>query len=443
MEASKKTSAISPSAKKVSKNATKEIVKEAFVTQENVSKRKAIKLENIQTQSNDKRNDLNGPVLWFDTATLHEMSPADDIYARIINLQYSGIILYLEHYATFVKTVPARMKVIVKLRDEKEFNAFISEHSSTILKEDSERFIIWYGDTAGIKQLKEAGHLTCYSKYVDDNASLHDSIYEGLDADYLSVKFKDPTNIPLELVIASLQKTGTILMKEITDPCDTDDALVTLGVMEYGAEGVVFSPNDQQHLDAFVTGINGRQYPNMNLEVGRVVSTSSVGMGYRACIDTATLFDDDEGILVGSTSEGGILCCPEVYFLPYMELRPFRVNAGAVHSYVYNVEDKTDYMSELKAGSPVMLVKKDGSVRTVPVGRMKIEKRPLRLIEVAFDSGKTVNVMMQDDWHVRIFSDKGTPLNISELKEGDKVLGYTTESGRHVGIKIDENIIEK
>jgi len=34
-------------------------------------------------------------------------------------------------------------------------------------------------------------------------------------------------------------------------------------------------------------------------------------------------------------------------------------------------------------------------------------------------------------------------LNISELKAGHKVLGYVTESGRHVGIKINESIIEK
>jgi len=166
-------------------------------------------------------------------------------------------------------------------------------------------------------------------------------------------------------------------------------------------------------------------------------------MGYRACIDTGTLFDDDEGMLVGSTSQGGILCCPEVYFLPYMELRPFRVNAGAVHSYVYNTNDRTDYMSELKAGSNVMLVNSKGRVRTAPVGRVKIEKRPLRIIEVEFPNGEEVNVIMQDDWHVRIFSDKAKPLNISELKAGDKVLGYVTEVGRHVGIKIDENIIEK
>ena len=260
---------------------------------------------------------------------------------------------------------------------------------------------------------------------------------------YLWILFRDPTNIPLELVIASLQSTGTILMKEIKDPANVDDAIVSYGVMEYGAEGVIFSPRDHQVMTRFLEQMSEAEHANLSIQVGTVVESRPVGMGYRACIDTSTLFEPDEGMLVGSTSQGGLLCCPEVFFLPYMELRPFRVNAGAVHSYVFNTDNRTDYMSELKAGSPVMLVNSKGRVRRASVGRMKIEQRPLRLIEVEFAGKERVNILMQDDWHVRVFSDAAKPLNISELKPGDKVLGYVTEPGRHVGIKINETIIEK
>ena len=37
----------------------------------------------------------------------------------------------------------------------------------------------------------------------------------------------------------------------------------------------------------------------------------------------------DEGMIVGSTSAGGIFVCIETHNLPYMELRSFLVNAGA------------------------------------------------------------------------------------------------------------------
>jgi 3-dehydroquinate synthase II/3-amino-4-hydroxybenzoic acid synthase len=352
--------------------------------------------------------------------------------------------LYLKNIDAFIDTVPARMLIILRLNSKEELAEFKKSKIAARFKKDkSKRLVVAYNDVDTLITLREESLTTCYECYVDDQESLHSSIYDGLKADYLTILFKDPTNIPLELVIASLQKTNTILMKNITDSSDVDDAIVTLGVMEYGAEGVIFSPTNHEILDNFVNRLANKQHPELPLQVGTVKATYPVGMGYRACIDTGTLFDDDEGILVGSTSGGGILCCPEVYFLPYMELRPFRVNAGAVHSYVYNVNDRTDYMSELKAGSSVMLVNSKGRVRTAPVGRMKIEQRPLRLIEVVFPGGEEINVIMQDDWHVRIFSGDGKPLNISHLQPGDKVMGYTTESGRHVGIKIDESIIEK
>jgi 3-amino-4-hydroxybenzoic acid synthase len=212
--------------------------------------------------------------------------------------------------------------------------------------------------------------------------------------------------------------------------------------MESGADGVIFSPTSHDVFDEFQRRLDREKYAAIQLGVGSVVDARPVGMGFRACIDTATLFGRNEGILVGSTSQGGLLCCAEVFHLPYMELRPFRVNAGAIHSYVYGVANQTAYMSELKVGSRAMIVTTAGGVRTAPIGRMKIEKRPLRLIRAEFSNERTVNVLLQDDWHVRVFSDEGLPLNISEIKPGDKVLGYVTEMGRHVGIKIDETIIE-
>jgi 3-amino-4-hydroxybenzoic acid synthase len=421
----------------------KKEIKKPFVTDENVSNRQAVKLSNINT-STSKRENLNRPEVWFDSALLAVQTPADDIFARIINFNYTGLIVHMDSVEKLLPAIPKQMKVILKIESKDNIAELTNNTALKQFKGDkSNRFIVGFNDVETLIKLKSEGFNTCYNCYVDDNDSLHSAINDGLNFDYLAIHFKDPTNIPLELVIASLQKTGTILLKQIDTPVNVDDAIVTLGVMEYGAEGVIFSPQSHDVLDEFMSRLDNAQQANINIQVGTIKSTSTIGMGYRACIDTATLFDDDEGMLVGSTSQGGILCCPEVYFLPYMELRPFRINAGGVHSYVYNTDDRTDYMSELKAGSPIMIVNSKGRVRTAPVGRMKIEKRPLRLIEVEFANGKEVNVIMQNDWHVRIFSDKSLPLNISELKPGDKVMGYITETGRHVGIKIDENILEK
>jgi 3-amino-4-hydroxybenzoic acid synthase len=212
--------------------------------------------------------------------------------------------------------------------------------------------------------------------------------------------------------------------------------------MEVGADGVLFSPQTNAQYDALASQLAARRSTRVELEEATVVRSEPIGMGYRSCIDLATMFSPTEGMLVGSTSQGAILCCPEVFFLPYMELRPFRVNAGAVHSYVYNLDNRTDYMTELRAGSPVMVVGNDGAVRRAAVGRMKAEVRPLRLLEVEFKGGERANIIMQDDWRVCFFWADAWPLNITELKVGDKVLGHLAKPGRHVGISVDEHIVE-
>ncbi|WP_083272494.1 3-dehydroquinate synthase II [Pseudomonas sp. ENNP23] len=426
---------------------TKEVtVPQDFETPETISRRSSVRLANIRKAGESKRTANDSQLVWFDSAQLASKRPDDGIFVRVINSLYTGIVLYMDNLAELLPAVPARMHVVLRLRNATELKAFREGPDFEAFKKGAaaRNRSVALNDAEVLAELGQDGLLTCFTSYVDDRDSLLGAIDQGLRFNYLWILFRDPTNIPLELVIASLQPTSTVLMKEIKAPTDVDDAIVSYGVMEYGAEGVIFSPRDHGVMSEFLARMSQAQsYANLNIQVGTVIDSRPVGMGYRACIDAATLFEPDEGMLVGSTSQGGVLCCPEVYFLPYMELRPFRVNAGAVHSYVFNTDNRTDYMSELKAGSPIMIVNSKGRVRRAAVGRMKIEQRPLRLIEVEFPGKERVNVLMQDDWHVRIFSDAAKPLNISELKPGDKVLGYVTEPGRHVGIKINESIIEK
>ncbi|WP_301153315.1 3-dehydroquinate synthase II [Metapseudomonas otitidis] len=421
-------------------------VPQDFETPETISRRSSVRLANIRKAGESKRTANDSQLVWFDSAQLASKRPDDGIFVRVINSLYTGIVLYMDNLAELLPAVPARMHVVLRPRNAAELKAFREGPEFDAFKKGAaaRNRSVALNDAEALAELGQDGLLTCFTSYVDDRDSLLGAIDQGLRFNYLWILFRDPTNIPLELVIASLQPTSTVLMKEIKAPTDVDDAIVSYGVMEYGAEGVIFSPRDHGVMSEFLARMSQAQsYANLNIQVGTVIDSRPVGMGYRACIDAATLFEPDEGMLVGSTSQGGVLCCPEVYFLPYMELRPFRVNAGAVHSYVFNTDNRTDYMSELKAGSPIMIVNSKGRVRRAAVGRMKIEQRPLRLIEVEFPGKERVNVLMQDDWHVRIFSDAAKPLNISELKPGDKVLGYVTEPGRHVGIKINESIIEK
>jgi len=89
-----------------------------------------------------------------------------------------------------------------------------------------------------------------------------------------------------------------------------------------------------------------------------------------------------------------------------------------------------------------MCVDKDGKSRLASIGRIKIEIRPLLRIVAKFQD-VSVNVMVQDDWNIRILAPEGKTLNASNIAPGDKVLGYVCNPGRHAGIQINEFIEEK
>jgi 3-dehydroquinate synthase II/3-amino-4-hydroxybenzoic acid synthase len=406
-----------------------------------MEKRERIRLLKVDGDKNRLLEKSDTAVLWYDTRALDGAPDAGAILAKLTDIRYTGIVLYRQNFESIAPRIPARMQIVLHADDEQDL-VEIQHTDAFAIANGARAVVVASGEHEVLAAARNRGLPTCYRAYVDDGESLHGSIRGGAGHAYLMVRFRDPTNIPLELVIASLQASHTVLIKEIGDPNDVDDAIVTLGVMEVGADGVMYSPRSFALLAELTSRLEAREVTRVDIQEATVLRSEPVGMGYRSCIDVATLFDPKEGMIVGSTSQGGILCCPEVYFLPYMELRPFRVNAGAVHSYVYNVGNRTDYMSELRAGSSIMIADHTGKVRRAPVGRMKTEVRPLRLIEAQFASGEKVNVVMQDDWHVRIFSADAKPLNITALKAGDKILAHLAKPGRHVGISVDEHIIE-
>jgi 3-dehydroquinate synthase II/3-amino-4-hydroxybenzoic acid synthase len=253
------------------------------------------------------------------------------------------------------------------------------------------------------------------------------------------VELTSETNIPLELLIAKLQTSDTVLLKQVTA---FQDAEVVFGILEAGCDGILLNSENIQEIAKFDRFVAKEELGKLELIKGKVVNVQHVGMGFRACIDTTDIMNKNEGMIVGSTSNGGLLVSSETHFLPYMELRPFRVNAGAVHSYIWVPGNMTNYLTELRAGKRVLSVDTQGNSREVVVGRSKIEKRPLLKIEVEGE-GIRVNTIVQDDWHIRIFGGNGEPVNASTIREGDELLAYISPGARHVGIKIDEAIEER
>jgi 3-dehydroquinate synthase II len=381
-------------------------------------------------------------VLWYDSRALAPLADANRaaVVQRVMQKRFNGFILYADNFRDYGAVNSSRVRRVLHLDSKAQWNEVEGAIAPAAAADRIAIHVISSGDAAVLALAAAAGYPTCLRTHVDDAQSLHASFRNGRNHPYLLVSFKDSTNIPLELVIAELHPTNTVLLKETGS--DIDDGAIALGVLELGSDGVVVTFSTMPEFDAFFSKLDSRKGSKFEIEVGTIVKTTHLGPGFRACIDTTHLFEPNEGILVGSTSTGGFLCCPEVFHLPYMELRPFRINAASVHSYVFQSNDRTSYISELRAGSALTAIDQHGNSREIFVGRVKTEIRPLILIEAVFPGERKVNIIMQDDWHVRIFSDKAQPLNVTELKPGDRVLGFGTTPGRHVGVKVDEHIFE-
>jgi 3-dehydroquinate synthase II len=180
----------------------------------------------------------------------------------------------------------------------------------------------------------------------------------------------------------------------------------------------------------------------VKLCAARVTQVRQLGMGDRVCIDTCTSMTMGEGMLVGNSSAALFLVHAESVENPYVAPRPFRVNAGGIHAYTLLPGGKTKYLSELKTGDEALIVRHEGTTHPTIVGRVKIEKRPMLLVE-AEAKGKPVSLILQNAETIRLVKPGGAPVSVVELEKGTEVLVYMEEAGRHFGIKVAETITEK
>ncbi|MFM0069139.1 3-dehydroquinate synthase II [Paraburkholderia aspalathi] len=300
--------------------------------------------------------------------------------------------------------------------------------------------------------------------------------------DFVVIDIEHATYIPYELLLAKVEGRATTILRSVpikglqSVVGHVDQSLNAFATMEQGV-GVLFRPEEPESIRALSRNLRGRQSSVLDLVHAEVVQVQHTGLGSRVCVDTTTLMTADEGIVVGSTGWGGILVSSETHLLPHMNLREFRVNAGAVHSYVWSKDGKAIYLSELEAGSEVLCVNRAGSARVVTVGRAKIERRPMLKIvcrisverlprqirEAAARDAELkravtpdgegiagaderyvyINTFLQNDWHVRVMGAEGKVRHCTLLQPGTFVLAHVDFPGRHTGIRVTEHIIEK
>jgi len=290
-----------------------------------------------------------------------------------------------------------------------------------------------------LAQLKKEGKKTVFQVTIkgkeDENRAAKAA---ELGVDYVIINCHDWRVIPLENLIAK----GRGKSKLIAEVATADDAKVVLEALELGTDGVLLQTGNSAELEKTIKLIKN-QLPKMGLTTGKILSVKPIGTGARVCVDTVDLMVPGEGMLVGCQSAGFFLVEAEVSETPYVQSRPFRVNAGPASHYTLTSLQGTRYLSELKAGDEVLIVSREGKVRITNVGRSKIEFRPLMLIEAQVDDTK-IKTILQNAETIRVVTPKASK-PVTELKAGDEVLVHlAAKGGRHFGISVpEETVIEK
>ncbi|MDI6718875.1 MAG: 3-dehydroquinate synthase II [Methanomicrobiales archaeon] len=248
------------------------------------------------------------------------------------------------------------------------------------------------------------------------------------------VHTSDWTVIPLENLVSQSNR----IIAAVRTP---EEAELALHVLEKGARGLLLATDDPAVVWT-VSGLLKKTTGEICLTPFTVTAIRPVGMGDRVCVDTCTLLSEGQGMLVGNTSSGFLLVHAETLENPYVEPRPFRVNASAVHAYVLMPDGRTAYLSELAIGDDVLVADRCGGLSVAVVGRVKIERRPLLLVEAESERG-TASLILQNAETVRLVGEDGQPISVVDLEVGDRVLGVTEEGGRHFGVAVKETILEK
>ena len=257
-------------------------------------------------------------------------------------------------------------------------------------------------------------------------------------ANFVIIDVEDWKIIPLENIIATLQGTATEIFA-LAKSIEEIETLFT--VLELGVDGIIFETDDEDEVSKIQHIIRKFAF---NIAPAKILEIKDIGIGERVCIDTVSMLCEGEGMLIGNKSNFLFLVHNESVGSSFTSPRPFRVNAGAVHSYTITPDGTTNYLSELESGSQILIVNARGMARIVSVGRAKIESRPLRLFK-AICGGEIGTIVVQNAETIRFLDKNHRILPVTHTKIGDEIMVFSKPpSGRHFGMEIpDEYILEK
>jgi 3-dehydroquinate synthase II len=272
---------------------------------------------------------------------------------------------------------------------------------------------------------------------VETEASLAEALRAVPDGGTVAIEWAADRVIPLENAIAARGRRF-VLWVVARSPSEVPGAL---GALEHGADLVIVDLHAPEEVDLLEALVEGPLPSHLEWAIVPVTSVGPAGIGDRVIVDTTSLLKPEEGLLIGSAAGFLFHVASEAVGSRFSRSRPFRVNAGAAHSYVLLADGSTRYLAELAPGEAVLVVAPHASARSVRVGRIKVERRPLVLI-AADDGGVSRTLFAQEAESVRISTVSGR-LPTTEIRAGAQVHGVRLPAARHLGRAVEETIEER
>ena len=261
--------------------------------------------------------------------------------------------------------------------------------------------------------------------------------------EWILLTFENWSMIPIENIVAVAESTPTKVAAQITQPIEAQGAGFALDI---GVDALLCSSECLEaaqvvkslRLESTVATTPERtdhSTPAM-LTTMTITDVQEGHSGDRVCIDLLSMLSEGEGVLVGSTSRSFALIHGETIQSKYVPTRPFRINAGSVEAYTYLADGSTKYLCEIHSGDEICIIGRSGESRTATVGRMKIETRPLILLRFQDENTNEGHVFIQQAETVRLVLENGGVCSVTDISIGDRILGCSFFSTRHVGQSI-------
>ena len=149
----------------------------------------------------------------------------------------------------------------------------------------------------------------------------------------------DGKMIPIENIIAVCDGGPTKVAARISSP---EQVLGAAFALQIGVDALLVSEEilptaliaKSQRGETLSEPESLSQETSFKLSQIEVIEIKEGGVGDRVCVDLTSMLEHGEGMLVGSSANSMVLVHGETVESEFVPTRPFRVNAGAAHSYL-------------------------------------------------------------------------------------------------------------